>query len=177
MKKGVEKSTQGAVMNTGKATKQILRILTGLAMLAFVLVGCGGGVGQSDGGKTPVPAGTVSQVGTRVEAAGGAYTNLKPGELKLMLDNKDFFLVDTHVPPEGRLPKTDARIPFDQVEQQIGKLPADKTARIVLACRTGRMSSAASATLVRLGYTNVYNLDGGMVAWAAEGYEIVPEGK
>ena len=141
----------------------------GLGALLLSLSGCG-----AAGNTSQAPAG---EVGKPIETTNGSYTNLTPAELKPMLDNKDFFLVDTHVPPEGRLPKTDARIPFDQVEQRIGEFPADKAARIVLACRSGRMSSEASETLARLGYTNVHNLDGGMVAWGEAGYEIIPEDK
>ncbi len=160
--------TNMSVTKTGAARMLTLMVFTVLLALAS---GCGG---DSSAGKAPTAA---TQIGARVETAGGAYTDLKPSELKPMLDNKDFFLVDTHIPPEGRLPKTDARIPFDQVEQQIAKFPTDKSAKIVLACRSGRMSSEASATLVKLGYTNVYNLEGGMIAWQAAGYEIIPEGK
>lgn len=121
------------------------------------------------------PAALLQGVGKSVPTAYGTYTDLTPAELKPMLDNKDFFLVDTHIPAEGRLPKTDARIPYNEIEQQLDKFPADKNAKIVLACRSGRMSSEASQTMVRLGYTNVYNLAGGMAAWQAAGYEIVPE--
>ncbi len=137
--------------------------------LLMILAGCGA--------TSPSPASPAAQAGTQVKTSYGAYTNLTPSELKPMLDSKDFFLVDVHTPPEGRLPRTDARIVFDQVAQQIGKFPADKGAKIVLTCRSGRMSSIASETLVQLGYTNIYNLAGGMNAWKSAGYEIVPEGK
>lgn len=160
-------------MSLAKTGAARLLTLIGFTVLLTLASSCGGD-SRVGIGKTPEAA---TQIGTRVETAGGAYTDLKPSELKPMLDNKDFFLVDTHIPPEGRLPKTDARVPFDQVEQQIAKFPSDKSAKIVLACRSGRMSSEASTTLVKLGYTNVYNLEGGMIAWQAAGYEIIPEGK
>jgi rhodanese-related sulfurtransferase len=35
------------------------------------------------------------------------------------------------------------------------------------------MSTVAAKELVRQGYTNVMELDGGMGAWAATGYELV----
>lgn len=159
-----------------------LLALMSAALMLPALVGCGtsgtpgiGGAPSTSGGAPTATAST--SVGKKVQTDGGSYTNLTPAELKTMLDNKDFFLVDTHTPPEGRLPKTDVRIRFDQVEQQISQFPADKNAKIVLSCRSGRMSSEASATLVKLGYTNVYNLEGGMNAWKSVGYEIIPEGK
>jgi len=149
----------------------IITILATLTLLA--LASCGS---DSNGGSpTSVP--TAVSAGTRVDTPDGAYTNLKPSELEVMLGNKDFFLVDVHTPHEGRLPKTDARIVFDQVERNISSFPADKSAKIVLTCQTGSMSAEASKTLVRLGYTNVYNLDGGMVSWKAAGYELIPEDK
>jgi rhodanese-related sulfurtransferase len=37
------------------------------------------------------------------------------------------------------------------------------------------MSTTAAETLVALGYTNVYEVDGGMKAWKAAGYELVRE--
>lgn len=143
--------------------------------LLMILAGCGA---TSPSPSSPSsPALPTAQVGTQVKTSYGAYTNLTPSELKPMLDSKDFFLVDVHTPPEGRLPRTDARIVFDQVAQQITKFPADKGAKIVLTCRSGHMSGIASETLVKLGYTNIYNLAGGMNAWKSAGYEIVPEGK
>jgi len=97
---------------------------------------------------------------------------LTPSQLAEMLGQKDFFFVNTHVPYEGEIDPTDALIPFDQIEQEIGQLPADKGAKIVVYCRSGRMSAIAADTLARLGYTNVWDLDGGMVAWEEAGFHI-----
>jgi rhodanese-related sulfurtransferase len=79
------------------------------------------------------------------------------------------------VPNEGKMPELDARIPFDRITQELEQLPQDKTAKIVLTCRSGRMSSEAATDLVEAGYTNVYNLSGGFNAWQSEGYPFTPE--
>jgi rhodanese-related sulfurtransferase len=92
--------------------------------------------------------------------------------LQAMLINKDFTFVNVHIPFEGNIAKTDKSIPYDQINQNLDKLPTDKNAKIVLYCRSGRMSEIAAVTLVGLGYTNIWNLSGGMVAWERAGLKI-----
>lgn len=111
-------------------------------------------------------------VGDQVAVAGGAYTNISVTELQHMLEAKDFVFVNTHIPFEGNIAETDQSIPYDQMKENLDKLPAEKDAKIVLYCRSDRMSSIASETLVGLGYTNVWNLQGGMVAWEKAGLPL-----
>ncbi|MBI4574214.1 MAG: rhodanese-like domain-containing protein [candidate division NC10 bacterium] len=117
--------------------------------------------------------GETAEIGTRVPATGGAYTNVTAPALKKMLEKKDFFFVNVHVPYEGEIAKTDAFIPFDRVEKQFHLLPARKDAKIVLYCMSDRMSNIAAGTLVRLGHTKVWNLVGGMVEWGKQGYPLI----
>lgn len=119
---------------------------------------------------TPAQTGGVNGQKTSVPA--GTYGNLSVDELKTMLENKDFTFVNVHIPFEGNIAQTDVSIPYDQIEQNLDKLPAGKEAKIVLYCRSGRMSSIAAEKLVKLGYTNVWSLDGGMAAWEKAGFPI-----
>lgn len=133
-------------------------------LLVLVLAACGGSA-------TPAaPSGTVGSV---VQTDGGSYTNLTPQELKAMLEHKDFVFVNTHIPYEGELEGTDAFVPYDALAENLGKLPSDKNAKIVLYCRSGRMSTSAAQELVKKGFTNVYNLDGGWEGWKAAGFPFV----
>jgi rhodanese-related sulfurtransferase len=103
--------------------------------------------------------------GTRVEVAGGAYTKVAPQELQTLLASKTFPLINVHTPYEGEIEKTDAVIPYNEIDKIVDKLPSDKNAMVVLYCRSGPMSQKATETLVKLGYTNVWKLDRGMVGW------------
>ena len=94
-------------------------------------------------------------------------------ELNDMLKNKDFILINVHIPYEGEIPGTDVHIPYNEIEKYTDQLPQDKEAEIVLYCRSGSMSAAASKTLVEMGYTNVTDVQGGMNAWKAAGYELL----
>jgi rhodanese-related sulfurtransferase len=108
----------------------------------------------------------------KVSVPGGSYTNMSAVQLKAMLDKKDFTFVNVHIPYEGEIAKTDVFVPYNEIEKNLDKLPADKNAKIVLYCRSGRMSAIAAETMVRLGYTNVWNTEGGMIAWETLGLPL-----
>lgn len=110
-----------------------------------------------------------------VMVGGGSYTDVSVEELQRMLSDKDFVMVNVHIPFEGDLPDTDLSIAYNEIAQDLGRLPADKDAPIVLYCRSGSMSSQAARTLVGLGYTNIFNLAGGFNAWKAAGLPMAGE--
>ena len=89
-----------------------------------------------------------------------------------MLETKDFFFTNVHVPYDGEIDDTDARIPFDEVQARVDEFPENTDAKTVVYCRSGSMSGVAAKKLVELGYTNVYNLDGGFQAWARDGFDL-----
>ena len=98
----------------------------------------------------------------------GVY-RIDAGQLQAALADKNFTLINVHIPYEGELPQTDYRIPYNKIEQNIDKLP-DKNQTLVVYCRSGSMSTAAAGTLISLGYTKVIELKGGFNAWKRAGY-------
>lgn len=151
-------------MNRYQAHFTILALA--LILTTLLMVACGG---QEGGNTAPAATDLASQTQTVPVEGGGSYTDISVDGLASMLENKDFPLVNVHVPYEGEIEGTDDFIPFDQIEQNVDKLPADKDARVVIYCRSGSMSTISARTLVELGYTDVWNLDGGMIAWEASG--------
>lgn len=97
-------------------------------------------------------------------------TMLNPSELNNTIKNQDVFLVDVHTPEQRHIKGTDAFIPYDEIDKHLVKLPQDKSTPIYLYCAGGPMGNAAARTLHDLGYTKLYNLDGGAMAWQKAGF-------
>jgi rhodanese-related sulfurtransferase len=119
------------------------------------------------------PAGTPSQLGVVEPGRGGHWTSVSPDQLAAMLARKDFTLVNVKTPYIGEIDGTDLYLPYDQLQARASALPTDKSARVLVYCRSGVQSAAAAQTLLDLGYTNVWNLTGGMNAWTASGRSLV----
>ena len=98
---------------------------------------------------------------------------ITPAALASMLRHKDFVFVNVHVPYEGEIQGTDAHLAYDRIEAEVSRWPSRKSTPIVVYCRSGSMSAMAASTLTRLGYTNVRDLSGGMVAWREAGYPLI----
>lgn len=56
-------------------------------------------------------------------------------------------------------------IPLTVLKERIGELEKYRDAPIVVMCRSGNRSSSACAMLGKLGFTQAYNLAGGVMAW------------
>ena len=110
--------------------------------------------------------------GESVTLRDGSYKKISANDLNKLLEDQDFLLINVHIPFAGGIPGTDLSIPFDQIGPNLSQLPANRNAKIVLYCRSGGMSQIAAETLVSLGYTNLWDLKGGMAEWEQAGYPI-----
>ena len=82
-----------------------------------------------------------------------------------MLQKKDFVLIDVHIPEQDHINGTDLFIPYNDIENFKDQLPKNKNEKIVVYCRSGSMSRAASYILAEHGYNNIYDLIGGKNAY------------
>jgi sulfur dioxygenase len=61
-------------------------------------------------------------------------------------------------------------IPLGQLAERAGELARDRP--IVAVCRAGSRSAQATAILQQAGFTEIANLNGGMLRWRAEGHPV-----
>ena len=90
-------------------------------------------------------------------------------ELKELRDAGDnHFLLDVREPHEVSISRIDGAflIPLGELENRTGELPRDK--RILVHCKSGGRSARAVSKLRELGFDEVWNISGGIIAWARE---------
>ena len=83
-------------------------------------------------------------------------------------------LIDVRTPGEyetGHLKNAvNININGDDFEQQLAKL--DKTRPVMVYCRSGGRSSSAANKMEAMGFTEVYNMDGGIMQWRDAGKPV-----
>ncbi|BHH83804.1 rhodanese-like domain-containing protein [Desulforhopalus sp. 52FAK] len=91
-------------------------------------------------------------------------------------DEKEFVLLDVREPGEVNAGKIEAddylSIPRGLVEFQFTKKVKDLNKPIVVYCLKGARGVLATQSLKELGYTQVFNLDGGVLAWIEQGHPV-----
>ncbi|MCS7005403.1 MAG: rhodanese-like domain-containing protein [Cytophagales bacterium] len=97
-------------------------------------------------------------------------------ELKAMIDNKeDFQLIDVRRPDEYNFCNLGGElIPLDEILDHADKISKDK--KVVIHCRSGARSANAIQQLEKhFGFTNLYNLKGGILAYSREIDSSIPQ--
>jgi molybdopterin/thiamine biosynthesis adenylyltransferase/rhodanese-related sulfurtransferase len=90
-------------------------------------------------------------------------------ELKAMMDSKaDFQLIDVREPHEFDICNLDGElIPQGEIPNSVERVSKDK--KVIIQCRSGARSGNMVQWLEKNhGFTNLYNLKGGILAWAKE---------
>jgi rhodanese-related sulfurtransferase len=97
-------------------------------------------------------------------------------DVKKALDEKEqCILLDVRTPAEYQRGKIEGSInvPVDMVEDEILSVIPDKSAKIYVYCLSGSRSIAAVFAMIKLGYTNVFDMSHGLLAWRAKYFPVV----
>lgn len=90
-------------------------------------------------------------------------------ELKRMLDNHESFqLIDVREPHEAEIASINGElIPMGDIVSKPDLIARDKP--VIIHCRSGARSATVIIALEKqYGFTNLFNLKGGILAWAKE---------
>lgn len=72
---------------------------------------------------------------------------------------------------KGHIQKS-IHIPLDDVWKNVPSVIPDKTATVYVYCLSGSRSVHAVKQMVHLGYTRVFNMTSGLLAWRQKGYVL-----
>lgn len=92
-----------------------------------------------------------------------SYKIIDSNEAMDLINNNDVKIIDVRESDEfntGHI-KNAYNIPLSKIES----VEYEKDTIIILYCATGVRSAEASKLLNKMGYTNLYNLDGGLLNW------------
>ena len=95
------------------------------------------------------------------------------------MPRKGHILIDTREDTEWEKGHAEGAIHLSKgiIERDIEKAVPDTNAEIVLYCGGGFRSALATDNLQKMGYTNVWSMDGGFRGWNAAGGEVVHDAK
>ena len=100
----------------------------------------------------------------------GAYDLIQETE-----GNDDFVIVDVRTPGEYAGGHIAGSLNIDvnsgSFEEAVNTLDNDKT--YLVYCRSGARSANASGIMAELGFTDIYNMNGGINDWISAGYPAV----
>ena len=100
------------------------------------------------------------------------FKNISVTELEIFLHKGGVRLLDVRTDAEaaqGKIPQGEL-LPLHLIPLRMNEL--DKNATMVFYCRSGGRSAQAAAFVVANGFTDVYNLQGGIIAWANSGFPV-----
>lgn len=84
----------------------------------------------------------------------------------MLKQNKNIIVIDVRIKEEFKCGHLDRaiNIPMQDIKEQISKIVKNKDSILIVYCEYGGRSKKACNKLEKMGYTNVYNLDGGLEA-------------
>lgn len=100
------------------------------------------------------------------------FNNITVAELQARLEQGGLRLVDVRTDAEiaqGKIPQGEP-LPLHLVPLRLGEM--DKKTATVFYCRSGGRSAQAAAFAAASGFMDVYNLQGGIIAWAQAGLPV-----
>lgn len=150
----------GAKRITGGSVHARQAFLTVLLLVgtfvALSLAGCSSGTSSSN-----------SQASSSGSSSSDGYTTISVDEAKALIDAGGVTIVDVRTQSEyesAHIPGA-VLVTLDTIGTSQPQALPDLNAKLLVYCRTGVRSAQASAALAKIGYTQVYNMSGGITAW------------
>ncbi len=147
------------------------RTLTVLFLVALLVLACG--CVQFSHGEED----TSSEVGLPVGSEGPDFLSISPGEAYSFLEenrgNTSVVIVDVRTPAEYSGGHLDGAVNIDSASFADRMAELDTNLTYVLYCQGGVRSANVLSQMKEAGFPRVYDIEGGIAAWQAEGFPVV----
>ena len=107
------------------------------------------------------------------------HTMVSPSEAVILLNNDATILVDVREATEfaeGHIEGA-RNIPFGKLDERVAELDGHKASAVIVTCQSGTRSLAAGKKLTGHGFTQVYELKGGLFAWKDQNLPVTKKRK
>ena len=101
------------------------------------------------------------------ESAFNKFKSLSPMLAVAKMNSNDVSIIDVREPHEfikGHIENA-VNIPLGKLANQLSQFAHQKDNPVIVVCQTGARSVPACKTLTKAGFTDVYNIIGGIQAW------------
>lgn len=142
-----------------------------VAVLGLTVAACGDD--EADGPATA----TESEAATAADQATArpAFGLVTPAQAAELAADSDVVVLDVRTPQEFAEGHIDGATMVDfeapTFADEVGRL--DPTANYLVYCRSGNRSGQAVAVMQQLGFEHIWDLDGGVISWTADGRPLV----
>ncbi len=143
-----------------------------VAVVALTLAACSGNEEKEK--STGVDDTQGQQQAERVEVVHEPQLlSVLPQEAALLLQKeKDTLVVDVRTQQEIQQVRIPGSVPVSLMDIMQGREDLPKNKPILLVCAVGGRSYAAGLYMLKNGYSRLYNLRGGIVAWEKNGMSV-----
>ncbi len=102
------------------------------------------------------------------------YFTIRPAAAQQEIAGGALLVLDVREAGEFKAERIAAarNLPIRQLSEAIGTLPENRTAAIIVYCRSGHRGAMALTVLRMAGYNNVRSIAGGLEAWKAAGLSV-----
>ncbi len=106
--------------------------------------------------------------GNNTSTQKSTFTNVSPSEANEMIRNDNIQVIDVRTLEEynsGHIPNAKL-LPLQELPIRLKEL--DPNEKYIIICKSGNRSTQASQLLIKNGFKNIYNINGGMNHWEYE---------
>lgn len=122
---------------------------------------------------------TILLIQDLLDSAFKKHKAVSPMEAVVLMNDENTAVVDVREPHEFSQGHIEGarHIPLGKIDERAGELESHKAKPLIVTCQSGTRSPVACKKLSGLGFTQVFELKGGMIAWEEDKLPVTKKRK